>query len=103
MMSYGQKVNDKGNEYWVWLAIDRSTREIVGCFVGDRSRESARKLWQSLPPVYRQCAVAYTDFWEAYKTIIPDSIHRPVCKYSGETNHIKILNNTFKTTHFSIL
>ncbi len=29
-------VNSKGNEYWVWLAIDRSTREIVGCFVGDR-------------------------------------------------------------------
>ena len=89
-------VNDKEHEYWVWLAIDRSTREIVGCFVGDRSRESARKLWQSLPPVYRQCAVAYTDFWEAYKTVIPDSRHRPVSKSTGETNHIERLSNTLR-------
>ena len=43
-------VNCKGNEYWVWLAIDRKTRKIVGCFVGDRTRESARK-WESLPRI----------------------------------------------------
>ena len=29
-------VDNKDNEYWVWLAIDRKTREIVGCYVGDR-------------------------------------------------------------------
>lgn len=73
-------VDNKDNEYWVWLAIDRKTREIVGCYVGDRSRESAKKLWKSIPGVYRQCAVAYTDFWESYKTVIPDSRHRPVLK-----------------------
>ena len=89
-------VNCKGNEYWVWLAIDRKTREIVSCYIGDRSRKSAQKLWESLPPVYRQCAVAYTDFWEAYKTVIPDSRHRPVPKSSGETNHIERLNNTLR-------
>ncbi len=98
-------VNSKGNEYWVWLAIDRKTREIergsapnlvrhaqvsfVGCYIGDRSRKSAQKLWESLPPVYRQYAVAYTDFWESYKTVIPDSRHRPVPKSSGQTNHIE--------------
>ncbi len=46
--------------------------------------------------VYRQCAVAYTDFWSAYKTVIPDSRHRPVLKSSGETNHIERLNNTLR-------
>ena len=25
-------VDDKGNKYWVWLAIDAETREIVGCY-----------------------------------------------------------------------
>ncbi|MGF1485808.1 MAG: IS1 family transposase [Prochloraceae cyanobacterium] len=35
-------VNSKGNEYYIWLAIDKKTREIVGCFVGDRYRDSAR-------------------------------------------------------------
>ena len=89
-------VDNKDNKYWVWLAIDRKTREIIGCYVGDRSRESAQKLWKSIPGVYRQCAVAYTDFWESYKTVIPDSRHRPVLKSSGETNHIERLNNTFR-------
>ena len=42
------------------------------------------------------CAVAYTDFWSAYKTVIPESRHRPVPKSSGETNHIERLNNTLR-------
>lgn len=50
-------VDDKGNEQWVGLALDSETREIVGCYVGDRSGESAKALWQSLPTVYRHCAV----------------------------------------------
>jgi insertion element IS1 protein InsB len=44
-------VDDKGNKQWVWLAMDADTREIIGCHVGDRSRVSARQLWQSLPAV----------------------------------------------------
>ena len=45
-------VNSKKNEVYIWLAIDRNSRKIVGCFVGDRSRKSARKLWASLPEIY---------------------------------------------------
>ncbi|MDX2097560.1 MAG: IS1 family transposase [Leptolyngbyaceae cyanobacterium bins.59] len=44
-------VDDKGNEQWVWLAIDAETREIVGCHIGDRSGESAKALWASLPGI----------------------------------------------------
>ena len=50
-------VDDKGNEQWVWLALDVVTREIVGCYIGERSGDSAKALWRSLPAVYRQCAV----------------------------------------------
>ena len=39
----------------------------------------------------RQCAIAYRDFWQAYKTVIPVSRHRPVLKSSGQTNHIERL------------
>ena len=48
-------VNRKKNEVYIWLAIDRKSRKIVGCFVGDRTRKSARKLWASLPEIYQQC------------------------------------------------
>ena len=49
----------------MWLALDAVTREIVGVYIGARDEESAQGLWDSLPPVYRQCAIAYTDFWAA--------------------------------------
>jgi len=73
-------VDSKKNKFYIWLAIDRNTREIIGCFVGDRTRKSARKLWASLPDIYQQCALAYTDYWQAYQTVIPPKHHRVVGK-----------------------
>ena len=35
-------VGNQGNKQWVWLALDLRTREIVGVYVGDRSREGAQ-------------------------------------------------------------
>ncbi|MFO8038913.1 MAG: IS1 family transposase [Sodalinema sp.] len=89
-------VGNKDNKVWVWLAIDIETREIVGVFIGDRSRKSAQQLWQSLPPVYRQCAVCFTDFWEAYEQVIPNKRHQAVSKDSGKTSRIERLNNTLR-------
>lgn len=63
-------VGSKANKQWIWLAIDADSREIVGVFVGARSRQGAKGLWQSLPSVYRQCAVCYTDFWSAYEQVL---------------------------------
>ncbi len=37
----------------------------VGVTIGAQDEAAARKLWESLPGVYRQCAIAYTDFWAA--------------------------------------
>jgi insertion element IS1 protein InsB len=89
-------VDNKGDKQWVWLALDANTREVIGCHIGDRSRESARALWQSLPAVYRQCAVVYTDGWEAYETVIPSKRHRAVGKDSGLTSYIERFNNTLR-------
>ena len=89
-------VGNKSNKQWIWLAIDEETGEIVGCFVGPRSRVGARGLWQSLPPVYRQCAIAYTDFWEAYEKVIQSNRHRAVGKESGQTNRIERFNCTLR-------
>jgi insertion element IS1 protein InsB len=89
-------VDDKGNKQWVWLAIDVTTREIVGCYIGDRSGNSAIALWESMPGVYRQCAVIYTDYWEAYTTALPSKRHRAVGKESGLTSYIERLNNTLR-------
>jgi insertion element IS1 protein InsB len=89
-------VDNKGNKQWVWLALDADTREVIGCYIGDRSRESAMGLWESLPPVYRQCATVYPDYWEAYVTVIPSKRHRAVGKDSGLTSYIERFNNTLR-------
>lgn len=89
-------VDDKGNEQWVWLAIDAQTREIVGVHVGDRSAVSAQALWNSMPPVYRQCAVIYTDHWSAYGAVLPKQRHRSVDKDSGLTSYIERFNCTLR-------
>ena len=89
-------VDHKGNKQWIWIAIDAKTREVIGLYIGDRSRKSAQALWDSLPPVYRQCAVCYTDFWESYENVIPSKRHRAVCKESGKTSYIERLNCTLR-------
>lgn len=89
-------VSRKGTKAWIWLALDTDTREIVGLYVGDRSADSAQELWNSLPPVYRQCAVCYTDYWEAYECVLPRNRHRAVGKESGKTSYIERFNNTVR-------
>ena len=86
----------KGNKKWVWLALDTATREIVGVFVGSRGKTGAKGLWHSLPTVYRQCAVLYTDFWKAYAEVFPSKRHKAVGKSSGSTNHIERFNCTLR-------
>lgn len=93
MWSY---VTERGNKVWIWLAIDVDSKQIVGVFVGDRSKNGAKGLWESLPSVYRQCAVSYTDFWDSYCGIFPKSRHKRVGKESGKTNHIERFNCTMR-------
>ncbi len=89
-------VGMKADKKWIWLAIDCDSREIVGVYVGSRDHVGAEELWKSLPPVYRQCAVSYSDFQSAYEKVLPQKRHRPVGKESGKTNHIERFNLTMR-------
>ena len=98
-------MKDKKNRKWIWLALDTDTKEVIGAHIGKRDSEAAKKLWASLPPIYRQCAVIYTDYWDAYN-VFPCKRHKAlhlavgdgytVGKHTGLTNHIERLNNTFR-------
>ena len=90
-------VDNKGNKQWLWLALDKETREIAGVYIGKRDREAAKQLWSFLPAVYRQCAVlVYTDYWEAYEQVMPSKRHRVVGKETGKTNYIERFNCTVR-------
>src|SRR5258706_15561033 len=71
-------VTSKANKQWIWLALERQTRRIVGFAIGDRSQTTCQELWASLPPDYRKRAVLYTDLWEPYALVLPSKRHRPV-------------------------
>jgi insertion element IS1 protein InsB len=54
-------VGFKGNNQWIWLAIDVLTKEIVGVYIGKIDETDAKELWDLIPAIYRQCAISYTD------------------------------------------
>lgn len=89
-------VGSKANKQWIWLAINEQSAEMVGLSVGARDRDGAEGLWQSLPAVYRQCAVAYTDFWASYAEIFPANRHGAVGKETGGTRKIERFHNTMR-------
>ena len=94
-MNYGHSCN-KGQKVWVWIALERETRRIVGLAFGDRSSATCLELWNSLPADYRKRAVLHSDFWSAYAEVLPCKRHRAVGKETGQTAHIERFNNTLR-------
>ena len=86
----------KENKQWIWIAIDATTKQVIAFYVGNRSRRSAEKLWQRIPPVYRDHATFATDDWEAYKGVMPAGRHEVGAKGSGRTNIIERFNCTLR-------
>ncbi len=85
----------KSNQQWIWIALCRRTRQIVAYYVGDRSDESCRQLWNRVPPSYKHTHT-YSDFWAAYQRVIDTGQHHSVGKETGHTAHVERWNNTLR-------
>ena len=85
----------KSDKRWIWIALCRRTRQVVGHFIGDRSEKSCRELWKRIPATYKKCC-SYSDFWEAYRKVFSNNTHQCVGKESGETSHVERWNNTLR-------
>jgi IS1 family transposase len=85
----------RARKRWVWIALCRATRQVVAYFIGDRSRESCRKLWARIPAAYQR-GRCFTDFWEAYASVIPAEQHTAAGKESGLTARVERWNNTLR-------
>ena len=70
--------------------MDRATRRIVGCFLGQRDALGAFGLWQSLPAPYLD-AVCHTDRLAVYKGVVFGKLH-----HIGETQHIERVGATLR-------
>ena len=89
-------VKKKANKQWVWIAMDKQTRQSIAFHIGDRSYDSARQLWANLPAVYREQAMFYTDQYTVYTGIIPAAQDKAITKKARKTNHIERFNNTLR-------
>jgi insertion element IS1 protein InsB len=96
-------VGNKLEKRWIWLAVLRRDPDskqkrdaIVGCFIGDRSADGAKGLWNSITVELREHAEFYTDFWEAYEKVLPKEQHYSCGKDEGYTNHVERTNGTFR-------
>jgi insertion element IS1 protein InsB len=85
----------KRYQQWVWIALCRETRQIVGYAVGNRKRSTCLRLWKSIPKPFKK-AVCFTDFWEAYRGVVPRKQHRAIGKETGQTAHVERWNNTLR-------
>lgn len=95
-------VQRRKNKRWIWLAQCRRTRQIVAYAIGSRGEETCRLLWQRIPKRYKRC-VLYSDFWDAYKKVLPDEQkllpdeqHEATGKGDGKTCHIERFNNILR-------
>ena len=87
---------NKSHKTGNWFTIDVEPSEILGVFIGSRNAVGAQGLWNSLPPIYRQCVTVYTDFWDVYQQIISLKRYKSVDKQSGLTSKIERLNCTLR-------
>ncbi len=82
-------VGSKREVWWVWVALDKDTRQVVAMVAGDRSERTARCLWDALPDDYRDEAIVATDFLAAYRAVVPEERHAAAGKEAGLTCHVE--------------
>jgi insertion element IS1 protein InsB len=89
-------VGSKKEKQWIWLAMNQYNRQIIGFHVGPRTIDSAQKLWESIPELFREGATFCTDFLAAYKRIFTQENHHQGGKDIGFVNHLERFNNTLR-------
>ena len=76
---------------WLWTAVSRQVRQVVGFVIGDRTDPMLRLVWSDVPEDYRDKPV-YSDYLGAYARFFPEGQHHPCDKGSGQTSQVEGLN-----------
>jgi IS1 family transposase len=84
------------NKRWIWLVLERRTRQLIALHIGDRSQNSARAVWAKIPLPIKARALVLTDCWDAYGLAIPSNQHVACQKQSGQVSLIECFNCTLR-------
>jgi len=72
---------NKQNKQWIWIAYDPNLQVTLACHIGGRGKKDAQKFWNKIPKKLKHLDFE-TDYWEAYKSIIPENQHKVGKKYT---------------------
>ena len=89
-------VTRRENKRWIWLMLERRTRQIIALHIGDRSQDSAIALWAKVPLAIKVQALVLTDCWDAYRLAIPTDQHVACEKQSEQVSLIERFNGTLR-------
>ncbi len=81
----------KKDDCWLWWAIDRASKSVLGWTLGDRGTETAERLaaqWPHAPQIKYA-----SDFWPPYAKIFGDQNH---VQGKAHTFTIESLNNRIR-------
>ena len=86
-------VQNKGCKCWIWLAICKITKLILGFATGGRGQKTGKKMFDNVSKYTPDDTTYYTDWWEPYTKFIPPNQH-----YQGkdETYTIEGYNASFR-------
>ena len=89
-------VGRRADKRWLWLILERRTRQIVAIHIGDRSQASAVALWAKVPLPMKAQGLVLTDCWDAYGLAIPAAQHTACEKQSGQVSLVERFNCTLR-------
>jgi insertion element IS1 protein InsB len=69
-------VKKKKKKAWIWLCYSKMTKKILAVHIGNRGKDSAKKLIDQVPNMKIYC----TDDWDAYGCAIEDPEKREIGK-----------------------
>ena len=80
---------------WLWTAVSRKLRQILGFAIGRRDYNTLALCWSDVPQQWRDKPVV-TDGLATYQAFFSEEQHRVVDKASGETSIAESINTKWR-------
>ena len=85
-------IKSKENFTWITYAIERETKQVIGFYVGRKTKETIRPLINKILLLHPK--TIYTDRLNIYPGLIPKEVHK---RFQYCTNKIERMNLTLRT------
>jgi insertion element IS1 protein InsB len=86
-------VQNKNSKCWIWLAICKVSKLILGFITGSRGSKKCKEFYNKISQFTNTDTTFYTDWWKPYTLCIPENQHR---QGKDETYTIEGYNASFR-------